>query len=60
MNELPGVVSTFLAQDTGQPKMIEILQKYCNAPTSLELKIDCQVILLKNISVGKELVNGAR
>lgn len=39
---------------------VDILQKNCPAPTSLELKVGAQVILLKNLAFGKELVNGAR
>jgi hypothetical protein len=50
---------TYEALDEGVQKFVDTLAKNCPAPEKLELKVDAQVILLKNLSVGK-LVNGSR
>jgi hypothetical protein len=50
----------YKAIDKGGKEQIEILARNCAAPTLLELKVDAQVILLKNLAGSKDLVNGSR
>jgi ATP-dependent DNA helicase PIF1 len=54
MSQLPGEARDYKANDWGD---IERIEKSCIAPRSLQLKIDAQVILLKNID--ESLVNGS-
>ncbi len=52
---------TFKAQDCGDGVgKFRLLNKLCSAPEILKLKINAQVILLKNMSVSNKLVNGSR
>lgn len=44
----------------GSDGFLKQLQKSCQAPDRLQLKVGTQVILLKNISVDMGLVNGSR
>jgi hypothetical protein len=46
--------------DQGEPRHMDNMRKNCPGPEKLVLKIHAQVLLLKNISVKKGLVNGAR
>ena len=52
--QIQSSLMTYLASESGG-KM-----DGCLAPTTLDLKLDAQVILLKNIDAGSKLVNGAR
>eukprot|EP01080_Neovahlkampfia_damariscottae_P005800 gene5800-9623_t len=59
LSGLPGEVMKFEADDIGKfPQLIEQLDKSCAAPKILELKVNSQVILLKNLD--ERLVNGSR
>uniref|UniRef100_A0A6B2L2G7 ATP-dependent DNA helicase n=1 Tax=Arcella intermedia TaxID=1963864 RepID=A0A6B2L2G7_9EUKA len=62
LEKLEGVTMLFKARDTSpyQNNFTDQLKKNCSAKDDLKLKIGAQVILLKNISQEKELVNGAR
>lgn len=48
----------YYADDTGDPRHIEFLNKNCLAPKTLELKIGAQVILLYNLNTELGFVNG--
>ena len=54
---LSGDLVNFSAQDNGDAAA---LQSSCPAPRSLRLKVGAQVMLTRNISARKGLVNGAR
>lgn len=61
LSSLPGDPKVFHADDNAKfPSYQQQLEKSCPAPSSLYLKKGAQVILLRNISVDRELVNGAR
>ncbi len=52
---------TFKALDTGDGiGQFKLLNKLCPAPELLKLKLNAQVILLKNMNVSNKLVNGSR
>ena len=53
---LKGKLHTFEADDYGDKFVVKSLQKNCQAPQSLLLKVGAQVILLKNLSVESGLV----
>ncbi|CAL8472054.1 g11596 [Coccomyxa elongata] len=55
--ELSGEAVRFVAQDSGNP---DALKSACNAKQVVELKAGAQVMLTRNISANKGLVNGAR
>lgn len=58
--KLDGEVHTFLAEDGGSNEYaVKGLQNNCMAPTNLKLKLDAQVMLVKNIQP-PHLVNGSR
>lgn len=38
---------------------LDMFDKSCKAPSALELKADCKVMLLKNLNFAKGLINGA-
>jgi hypothetical protein len=58
---LPGELVRFKARDTCKFEQYrEQLDKFCNAPALLELKLGAQVLLLKNLSVADGLVNGSQ
>ena len=48
LKDLEGVSEVYVAEDSGKMKH---LLKNCNALERLELKIGCQVVLLKNLAV---------
>jgi hypothetical protein len=54
---LPGAEVRFAARDVGDARS---LAAGCPAPSSLALKVGAQVMLIKNISAKRGLVNGAR
>ena len=67
--QLPGASRAFLAKDSSASSAaggtlgstyLEQLQANCPARARLELKVGAQVILLRNLSVGSGLCNGAR
>jgi ATP-dependent DNA helicase PIF1 len=62
LKRLPGQHSIFVAQDGGDPEAFlpSRLSSWTNAPTQLCLKLNAQVVLLKNIDIQRGLVNGAR
>lgn len=56
---LPGEERVYTAVDTGKKLMMSQLSN-CAAPERLALKINTQVMLLKNLDVSSRLFNGAR
>ncbi|KAK9905728.1 hypothetical protein WJX75_005308 [Coccomyxa subellipsoidea] len=55
--ELSGEAVRFVAQDTGNP---DTLKSACHAKAVVELKVGAQVMLTRNVSAKRGLVNGAR
>jgi ATP-dependent DNA helicase PIF1 len=61
LEKLEGNLMIFKATDTAHfEKNLDLLKKGCPAKEELCLKVGAQVILLKNLDLDKELVNGAR
>ena len=60
LNKLPSEPVEYKANDEGRDIYLKQLQKNCQAPSILTLKVGAQVMLLKNLSVGTGLVNGTR
>jgi hypothetical protein len=58
--KLPGEPRQFLAVDGGRNPFLRELQTNCPAPAKLDLKINTQVLLVKNLDQRKGLVNGSR
>jgi ATP-dependent DNA helicase PIF1 len=58
--QLPGEAKIFTAQDGGIEPFLKELQNNCPAPGVLELKLNAQVLLVKNIDAKLGLVNGSR
>lgn len=59
--ELVGENVTFLARDQEFiPNQLDNLDKNCPAKKEITLRVGAQVILLKNVDINRELVNGAR
>ncbi|XP_073826368.1 pif1 DNA helicase isoform X2 [Musca autumnalis] len=59
LENLPSEKILFRAEDS-DPTMTKQLDSQVQAPSQLYLKIDAQVMLLKNINISSGLVNGAR
>uniref|UniRef100_A0A7N9CRW3 ATP-dependent DNA helicase n=1 Tax=Macaca fascicularis TaxID=9541 RepID=A0A7N9CRW3_MACFA len=59
LQELPGKVHRFEAIDSN-PELASILDAQCPVSQLLQLKLGAQVMLVKNLSVSRGLVNGAR
>ncbi|XP_061399651.1 ATP-dependent DNA helicase PIF1 [Musca vetustissima] len=59
LENLPTEKVLFRAEDS-DPTMTKQLDSQVQAPSQLYLKIDAQVMLLKNINISQGLVNGAR
>jgi len=57
LSDLPGKEYKFEAFDSGSPKLLD---DHTPVAKSFILKLNAQVMLLKNISVSAGLVNGAR
>ena len=53
---LQGKMYTFEAEDFGDKFVVKSLQRNCQAPQILQLKVGAQVILLKNLSIESGLV----
>ena len=51
---------TYKAIDEAQDVYLKQLQKICQAPAVLPLKVGAQVLLMNNLSVEMGLVNGSR
>jgi ATP-dependent DNA helicase PIF1 len=64
LNQLPAEPQVFAARDVGPEWAFDPKTKkastWTNAAARLTLKVDAQVVLLKNLDVGAGLVNGAR
>ena len=60
LNQLTSDPITYTAHDRGQATYLDTLRKSCNAADSLTLKVGAQVMLLKNLSTDRGLVNGSR
>ncbi|XP_052568550.1 ATP-dependent DNA helicase PIF1 [Peromyscus californicus insignis] len=59
LKELPGEIHSFEAIDS-EPELARTLDVQCPASRVLQLKLGAQVMLVKNLSVSRGLVNGAR
>ncbi|XP_063452784.1 ATP-dependent DNA helicase PIF1 isoform X4 [Pan paniscus] len=59
LQELPGKVHRFEAMDSN-PELASTLDAQCPVSQLLQLKLGAQVMLVKNLSVSRGLVNGAR
>ncbi|XP_035114742.1 ATP-dependent DNA helicase PIF1 isoform X1 [Callithrix jacchus] len=59
LQELPGKVHRFEATDSN-PELASTLDAQCPVNQLLQLKLGAQVMLVKNLSVSRGLVNGAR
>lgn len=57
LEELPGSPTVYHARDSGD---MNILESSCPAPKTMHLKVGAQVMLSRNISSRKGLVNGSR
>lgn len=57
LDALPGTPCVYHARDSGDPS---ILESTCPAPKTIHLKVGAQVMLTRNISSSKGLVNGSR
>ncbi|XP_014204851.1 ATP-dependent DNA helicase PIF1 [Copidosoma floridanum] len=61
LEKLTGVVKTYVAQDSSEDQFVtRQLDQQLTVPSKLVLKVGAQVMLLKNLSISKGLVNGAR
>jgi ATP-dependent DNA helicase PIF1 len=60
LQRLQGELRTFNAQDKGIEKVIESLNEHCPALSVIQLKVNAQVVLLRNLDFSKGLVNGSR
>jgi hypothetical protein len=58
--KLPGRLVTFVAIEKGPLAGRNLLEKSCQAPRELSLKVGAQVVLLKNIDIEQGLANGSR
>ncbi len=58
--QLLGVVKRFVAQDSGEKHALKNTTGWTNAPDTLDLKLDAQVVLLRNLDIAGGLVNGSR
>jgi hypothetical protein len=59
LEQLPGKVRTFSMVSHGFPKMVSALKKGCLAPEELRLKVDAEVLFVKNATDGS-YINGTR
>lgn len=57
LRDLPGEIHRFAAGDTGDPAIKDRLLANMMAPKSIDLKLDAQVMLIKNLDAS--LVNGS-
>jgi ATP-dependent DNA helicase PIF1 len=57
---LPGPSYIARAQDSGHAWALKKEESWTNAPATLELQQDAQVVLLKNLDTSQGLVNGSR
>jgi ATP-dependent DNA helicase PIF1 len=59
LSSIPGKSFSFEQQVTGIPTKIAFLQKYCLAPVRLELKINAQVMMIRNSYFKNGVINGS-
>ena len=57
LDSLPGPLKIYKSHDQGD---LSVLEASCPAPKLLKLKVGAQVMLTRNLSSAKRLVNGAR
>jgi ATP-dependent DNA helicase PIF1 len=60
VDQLPGEMFCFTADDSGESPFLENLDKSCLAPQKLCIKPGAQVMLLKNLDTEAGLTNGTR
>ncbi len=60
LSQLASVAKRFVAQDSGEKNALKYASAWTNAPDTLDLKLDAQVVLLRNLDIAGGLVNGSR
>jgi ATP-dependent exoDNAse (exonuclease V) alpha subunit len=59
LNKIEGASRHYYCSDEGGEQWTKFFDKNCRAPSTLELKVGAQVMLLKNLDVELKLVNGS-
>lgn len=60
LGRLKGEIRTYRAVDKGIAKCMELLNEHCPALSEISLKLNAQVVLLRNLDFSRGLVNGSR